>query len=394
MFGLFEKKPESVDLFSAGESSKFQGPPPPSSVWLAWTADEVHLYRALVRELMSSKKIQAFMSGSRRADVLIEKVTHLINRYHTVHPTETPRKFRQVLRAAYNRGYGDGSYPAAVIDPLFSYHDDGGGHGSTQELNWQQWLHRGDYTGRDTATAAYYAGLGASEGLKYFKELDKVGGAATGGALSVISGARALRVMFKAGNRLAIAQKYAAMFPERDGGDFVERDDPEYMNQVLGFVAAYACDQMRRLQRRKATEAAGAGLSAAGAVATATGVGAVVGIPLTGVGLVIGMETTMEEMVRWAWKKAWGTKGVARHEAATLLWLNGAANHRPTIDFMVEMGMLPVTQVRADGPRAEGMLSSDPTAGDNGQHFIDIGYFTPTWFDAAIVRIMRKLRTT
>lgn len=148
-----------------------------------------------------------------------------------------------------------------------------------------------------------------------------------------------MRILFKAVEREVVATEFMRRCPKAADVEFDSHEDSEYMDQVLGFCAAYSMNQSRRPARRKATEAIGVGVSAAGGIATATGVGAVVGVPLAAVGLIIGMETTVEEMIRAAWRAARGTKGVARHEVATLLWLNGAVGHARSIEFMVQIGI-------------------------------------------------------
>ncbi|MEN9797273.1 MAG: hypothetical protein RL653_969 [Pseudomonadota bacterium] len=386
MFGLFAKRPDSPEVFSGTELAALKGPRPTG--WEAWAVDELHLYRALVREIFASNKIKKFNSGERRGDILVEKVIHFMHRYHGVYAV-TPPRFELMLQAAWTRVYGEGKYPRSIVKPLFEV---GMGTGSGTPT-WADLIRKKDVTGTRGADAAYYASLAANKGLQYFKELDKAAGAGTGGALSIVNGVRTVRILFKAVDRQVVASEFMSRYPEAPASvEFDSYDDTPYMDQVLGFVAAYALNQSRRLARRKATEAIGAGVSAAGGIATATGVGAAVGAPLLAVGLLIGMETTVEELVRAAWKAAHGTKGVARHEAATLLWLNGAAGHAPSIEFMAMMGMLPVVEL----PRSGDAESADRDVGDGtdgGAHFVELGYFTPAWFDDAVARIMRKLRT-
>jgi len=77
---------------------------------------------------------------------------------------------------------------------------------------------------------------------------------------------------------------------------------------------------------------------------------------------------------------------------ATLLWLNGAAGHAPSIEFMAKMGMIPVVKLDRSGDAEADRDTDDDT--DGGAHFVELGFFTPAWFDDAVARIMRKLRTT
>ena len=397
MFGFFETKPKNFENFSNAEVATFKGKVPASATYADWTAAQIQLYRALVREFALSKKIQAFRAGTRRADVVLEKVTHMIARYHIVHVTDQ-HQFKAALQAAYDRAHGDGTYPGAVLNPLFNdAHETQ--HGKSRELTHEQWRTKIDHTGEYAGTALYYGGLATKEALVAFEQLSKLGGTATGGALSVLAGARAVRVMFRAADRSVVAEIYASRYPENADGDF-ESHSTQDMDAVLGFVAAYAINQARRLGRRKATEAMGAGMSAVGGALTLTGPGAIVGVPMAAVGLAMGLEITAEELIRSVWKRAWGTRGVARHEAATLLWLSGAQNHRPTIDFMVDMGMIPlVLRKKGEDDMADStFVSVHPSAGtephDAGETYIALGYFTPLWFDAAVNRIMRKLRST
>ena len=400
MFGLFEKRPESIELFSAAESAQFRGNPPSESAWLSLTPVEQQLYRALAREFVTSKKLRLYVEHKRKGDIVLQKTVHLIKRYDVAYAALKADAFKKVYKYAWNRAFGDHTYPAELLERLFIDlpEPEKDGPAPAADKTWSQWMRGEDITGRDVAAVFKVGGSDAVNLAHMLGELDKVASSATGGALSVFAAGRSLRMAFKAANREVVAMTYARQFAGRNHGDFERTEasdqfsEDEYYNDVLGFVANYAAGQAATLQRRKATETTGAALSAVGGILTATGLGAVAGIPIGAAGMLVGLAGLGEKLGRLAWKSYNGTKGVDRHEAATLLWINGGAGHPPTIQFMVDMGMLPVTYEQQDGYI---WGKRDVGEGDGGAMWIEeFGYFEPHNFDATINLIMRKLRSS
>jgi hypothetical protein len=78
----------------------------------------------------------------------------------------------------------------------------------------------------------------------------------------------------------------------------------------------------------------------AGLGLTATGVGAPIGVPMMIGGTTISLAPTVETLGKKVYKTKQGTIGWDREHYATALWYLGEAKHKPSIDYMIEMGIL------------------------------------------------------
>ncbi|HEY6878867.1 MAG TPA: hypothetical protein VI299_12645 [Polyangiales bacterium] len=106
---------------------------------------------------------------------------------------------------------------------------------------------------------------------------------------------------------------------------------------ALGVTAALIALKLERFTRREATLLAAQTLAVTGnALSAVPGVGQAVSAAST----VVSATVTAEQAIRNLAKRYEGNLGVARETAAFSLWGLGNRSHQPSLDFMMELGLL------------------------------------------------------
>lgn len=140
--------------------------------------------------------------------------------------------------------------------------------------------------------------------------------------------------------RRTVAEHYAQKFKGSQlGTDGLSFSMVQSMDDdsALGVAAALVALKLERFTRREATLLAAQTLAVTGnALSAAAGVGQALSTAST----VVSSLVTAEQAVRNLAKRLEGNLGIARETAAFSLWGLGNRSHGPSLEFMVEMGLL------------------------------------------------------
>lgn len=301
---------ESGDAFTAEELAKMI--PQEGGACVLYQGNALRLYRKFVREFINSDKLER---AKRTGAVwhVDKKLKHVWKRYcaDEAYKAFSDDEKRQIMAKALWDATGI-HHPLEGIDVAEDY--------AKRES--------ASLSARFNPSMAEKVAIGLAEALA-----DK----ASMGVYKLVKIGRHLQDGYR---RRSVAAHYAEKYKGTGrGNDMLTLADLNGLedDSALGIAAALVALKLERFTRREATLLAAQTLAVTGnAMSAALGAGQV----LSAASSVVGATVTAEQAIRNLAKRLEGNLGIARETAAFSLWGLGNRSHGPSLEFLVEMGLL------------------------------------------------------
>ncbi|HVZ30913.1 MAG TPA: hypothetical protein VG963_00720 [Polyangiaceae bacterium] len=301
---------ESGDPFTAEEIAKMI--PQEGGAFVPYQDNALRLYRKFVREFLYSEKLaRAKRTGA--VWHVDKKLKHVWKRYcgDDAYKQISDEQKRQIMAKALWDATGI-HHPLEGVDVAEDY--------AKRES--------ASLTSRFNPSTAEKVAVGLAEALA-----DK-------GSLGVYKLVKIASHLQDGHRRLTVAEQYAQKYKGTGRGT----DDLSFASMqsldddsALGVTAALIALKLERFTRREATLLAAQTLAVTGnALSGVVGVGQAISTAST----VVSATVTAEQAFRNLAKRLEGNLGIARETAAFSLWGLGNRSHGPSLEFMVEMGLL------------------------------------------------------
>jgi hypothetical protein len=301
---------ESGDPFTAAELAKMI--PQEGGAFVLYEDNALRLYRKFVREFLQSGKLER---AKRTGAVwhVDKKLKHVWKRYCN--------------DEAY-KAISDGEKRQIMAKALW---DATGIHHPLEGVDVAE-----DYAKRESASLTSHFNPGTAEKVAVGLA-EALADKASLGIYKLVKIASHLKDGHR---RRTVAEHFAQKFGGTGrGSDALSLSDMKVLDDdgALGVTASLVALKLERFTRREATLLAAQTLAVTGnALSAAVGVGQAFSTAST----VVSGTVTAEQAVRNLAKRLEGNLGIARETAAFGLWGLGNRSHGPSLEFMVEMGLL------------------------------------------------------
>ena len=304
------KLKESGDPFTADEIAKMV--PQEGGAFVLYEGNALRLYRKFVREFINSGKLErAKRTGAEWH--IDKKLKHVWKRYcgDEAYQGIDDAEKRQIMAKALWDATGI-HHPLEGVDVAADY--------AARESS--------NLNARFNPSTAEKVAVGLAEALA-----DK----ASLGVYKLVQIASHLKDGHR---RRTVAEHFAQKYGGTGrGSDALTIADMRVLDDdsALGVAASLVVLKLERFTRREATLLAAQTLAVTGnALSAVVGVGQAFSTAST----VVGATVTAEQAVRNLAKRLEGNLGIARETASFSLWGLGNRSHGPSLEFMVEMGLL------------------------------------------------------